>query len=64
MAEIDVVAQQKDEQQLANIFLFLVTVQRFVAFKFATNIGQLFVYALYFSLFAFACEFCNIFVLL
>uniref|UniRef100_A0A182XS43 Uncharacterized protein n=1 Tax=Anopheles quadriannulatus TaxID=34691 RepID=A0A182XS43_ANOQN len=54
VAEIDVMAEQKDEQQLAHVLLLLVAVQRFVPFKFAPNVGQLLVDALDFRLFAFA----------
>ena len=54
VAEIDVMAEQKDEQQLAHVLLLLVAVQRFVPFEFAPNVGQLLVDALDFRLFAFA----------
>lgn len=54
MAKIDVMPKQKDEQQFAYIFLLLITVQRFITFKFASNIGQLLVDSLNFSLFTFA----------
>lgn len=57
MAKIDVMPKQKDEQQFAYIFLLLIAVQRFVTFEFASDVGQLLVDTLDFSLFAFAyCE--------
>lgn len=55
MAKIDVMPKQKDEQQFAYIFLLLIAVQRFITFEFASNIGQLLVDTLDFSLFTFAC---------
>lgn len=54
MAEINVVAEQKDEEQFAHVLLFLVAIERFVAFELAANVGQLLVDALDFRLFAFA----------
>ena len=54
MTEIDVMAQQEDEQQLAHILLLLVTIQGFVALEFVSNVGQFLVDPLYFGLFAFA----------
>ena len=35
VAEVDVVAEQEDEEQLANVLLLLVAVQRLVALEFA-----------------------------
>ena len=35
MAEVDVVAEQEDEEQLANVLLLLVAVQRLVTLEFA-----------------------------
>ena len=58
MAEIDVVAQEEDEEQLAYVLLLLVAVESLVAFEFGADVGQLFVDALYFGLAAFAC-FCG-----
>lgn len=56
MAEVDVVAEEEDEQQLANIFLLLIAVECLVAFELTSNIRQLLVHALHFRLFAFACR--------
>lgn len=56
MAEVDVMTQEKNEQQLAHIFLLLIAVERLVAFEFTSNVRQLLVHALYFRLFAFACN--------
>jgi hypothetical protein len=55
VTEVDVVAQQKDEQQLADIFLLLVAVERLVAFELTSNVRELLVHALDFRLFALAC---------
>lgn len=38
MPEIDVVAKEKNEQQLAHIFLLLVSIKCFVPFKFTANV--------------------------
>lgn len=56
MAEVDVVAKEEDEQQLADIFLLLVTIESFIAFEFTSDVRQLLVHALHFRLFAFACS--------
>ena len=48
-------AEQEDEEQLADVLLLLVAVQRLVALEFRTNVGQLFVDALDLGLLAFAC---------
>ena len=53
MTEIDIMTQQKYEQQLADIFLLLIAIQSFVAFEFAAYVGKFLVYALHFRLFAF-----------
>jgi len=55
VAKVDVMAEEKDEQQLANIFLLLIAVEGFVSFEFAPYIGQLLVYAFNLRLFAFTC---------
>lgn len=54
MTEVDVMAKQENEKQLAHVLLLLVTVQRFVAFELAPNVGQLLIDALDFGLFTFA----------
>lgn len=38
MTEVDVVAQQEDEEQFADILLLLITVQRFVAFELISDV--------------------------
>lgn len=38
MTEVNVVAQQEDEQQFADILFLLITIERFVAFKFISNV--------------------------
>ena len=55
LAKVDVMAEQEDEEQLADVLLLLVAVQRLVALEFRTNVGQLFVDALDLGLLAFAC---------
>lgn len=56
MTEINIMAEQKDEQKFADVLLFLVPIEGFVAFELAANVGQLFVDAFDFGLFAFACK--------
>lgn len=56
MPEINVMAKQKYKQQFADIFLLLISVKRFVAFEFASNISQFFVNAFYFCFLALACK--------
>lgn len=56
MAEVNVVTQQKYEQQFTDIFLLLITVQCLVTLKFTSNVGQLLVDTLDFGLLAFACK--------
>lgn len=56
LAEIDVMAEQKDEQQLADVLFLLVAVQRFVSFKFAPDVGELLVDTLDFRFFTFTCK--------
>lgn len=55
MAEVNVVAEQEDEQQLTHIFLLLITVERLIAFEFTPNVRQFLVHTLHFRLFTFAC---------
>lgn len=57
MTKVNVMAEQKYEQQLAHILLFLITVQSLISFELTSNVGQFFVYTLDFGLFAFACKF-------
>ena len=54
MAKVDVMSQQEDEEQLADIFLLLVAIKRLVALELATNVGQLLVDTLDLGLFALA----------
>ena len=54
VAEIDVVPEQEDEEQLAHVLLLLVAVESLVAFEFRSDVRQFFVDALHFSLTAFA----------
>lgn len=56
MAKVDVVTEKKNEQQLANIFLLLVSIQGLVALEFVSDVGQFFVNPLYFGFFTFACK--------
>lgn len=53
VAEVDVMTQQKNEQQFAHVFLLLITIQCLVAFEFTTNICQLLIDSLDFGLFTF-----------
>lgn len=55
MAKVDVVTKEENKQQLTHIFLLLITVEGFVAFKFAPNVRQLLVHSFHFRLFTFAC---------
>lgn len=55
MTKVDVMAQQEDEQQLADVFLLLIAVEGLVAFEFTSNVRELLVHALHFRLFALAC---------
>lgn len=43
VAKVDVMAQQKDEQQFADILLLAVAIQRLVTFEFGADVGQLLV---------------------
>ena len=43
MSKVNVMAQQKNEEQLADILLLAVPIQSFVPFKLGTNVGQLLV---------------------
>lgn len=56
MAEVNVVTQQKYEQQFTDIFLLLITVQCLVTLKFTSNVSQLLVDTLNLGLLAFACK--------
>ncbi len=56
MPEINVMAKKKYKQQFTDIFLLLVSIERFVAFEFAPNVGQFFVNTLYLCFLALACE--------
>ena len=55
VAEVDVVAQQEDEQQLADILLLAVAVQGLVPFELGADIGQLLINALDLRFFALTC---------
>lgn len=55
MAEINVMAEEKDEEQFADVFLLLIAIEGFVAFEFASYIGQLFVYPFHLGFFTFTC---------
>lgn len=54
MPKVNVMAKKKNEQQLADILLLLISIESFVTFEFAPNICQLLVYPLDFCLLAFA----------
>lgn len=54
MSKVDVVTQQEDEQQLADIFLLLIAVESLVAFELTSNVRQLLIHTLHLRLFAFA----------
>ena len=54
MTEVNVVTQQEDEQQFADILFLLITVQRFVAFEFISNVRQFFIDPFDFGLLTFA----------
>lgn len=54
MTEVNVVTEQKDEEQFADILLLLVAIERLVSLELAADIGQLFVDSLYLSLLALA----------
>ena len=56
MTKINIMAQQENEEQLAHIFLLLISIQGLVTFKLPTYICQLFVYSFNLSFFAFAWE--------
>lgn len=53
MAEVDVMAQEKDEEQLTHVLLLTVSIQSLVSFKLGADVGQLFIDALDLSLLAF-----------
>lgn len=50
MTEVNVVTEQKDEEQFADILLLLVAIERLVSLELAADVGQLFVDSLYLSL--------------
>lgn len=54
MAKVDVVTEKENEQQLANIFLLLVSIQGLVALEFVSDVGEFFVNSLNFGFFALA----------
>ena len=54
MAEVDVVSEQEDEEQLADVLLLLVAVQGLVALELGADVGQLLVDPLDLGLLAFA----------
>lgn len=56
MSEIDIVSEQKYEQQFANIFLFLVSVEGFIAFEFTADVGEFLIDTFDLGFFAFACK--------
>lgn len=64
MPEINIMSQEKNEQQLTHIFFLLITVKRFISFKFTSNVGQFFIDTFHFSFFAFAWFLIKIFWLL
>ena len=43
VAEVDVVAEQEDEEELAHVLLLLVSVERLVALELAPDVGELLV---------------------
>jgi hypothetical protein len=43
MAEVDVMTQEEDEQQLADVLLLLISIQRLISLEFTPDIGQLLV---------------------
>lgn len=55
MTKINIMSQQKYEQQLTHIFLLLIPVQCFVPFKFTPNVSQFLIDAFDFGFFTFAC---------
>lgn len=56
MTKVNVIAEEKDEEQLADVLFLLVAIKGFVALEFISYIRQLLVDSLYFRLFAFACQ--------
>ena len=52
--EINVMTQQEYEEQFANVFLLLISIEGLIAFELAPNVRQLFVYPLDFGFFALA----------
>ena len=54
--EVDVVAEEKDEQQLAHVLLLLVTIERLFTLELGANVRQLLVDTLQLRLFALACD--------
>lgn len=53
--KVDVMAEEEDEEQLADILLLAVAVQRLVALELGADVGQLLVDALDLRLFALTC---------
>ena len=53
MPEIDVMPKEEDEEQFADVLFLLVAVQRLVALKLGSNIGQLLINPFYFGFFTF-----------
>lgn len=43
MSKVNVMAEQEDKEQLADILLLAVAIESFVPFKLGTNVGQLFI---------------------
>lgn len=52
--KVNVMAEEKDKEQLADVFLLLIAIKGLVSFKFGSYVGQLLVDPLDFSLFTFA----------
>lgn len=53
MSKINIMPQKENKQQLAHVFLLLVTIQSFITFKLATYISQLLIYPFDLRLLAF-----------
>ena len=54
MSKVDVMAEEEDEEQLADVLLLLVAVQGLVALELGADVGQLLVDPLDLGLLAFA----------
>ena len=52
MSKINVMAEQEDEEKLADILFLAVTIQSLVPFKLRADVGQLFIYPFDLSLLA------------